>query len=83
MGGEDDKGQGDHENRREKVIQCDGRGRIVLLTVSSNFTKLAASPYIGIRPGVDHMERAVGQVEASEAARPLLEWGEGRQNTTK
>lgn len=65
------------------MIECDGRGRIVLLTVSSNFTKLAASAYIGIRSGVDHMERAVGQVEASKAARPLLEWGEGRQNTIK
>lgn len=36
------------ENRRENVIHCDGRGQLVLLTVSSNVTKLAASAYIGL-----------------------------------
>lgn len=75
-----DDGEETNERKEEKTaekrsIQCDRRVQLVVLTASSNFT----STHVCFRACVDHMERAVGQVKASEAAGSL--WGS--QNTIK
>lgn len=70
------RGRGAQKKQKEKTEEkrwFSVTGEFSLCSSQLLLILRAASTYVGLWAGVDHMKRTVGQVKASEAARPL--WG--------